>query len=324
MAEEPAHRDNLLATGQDRADALAEFTLGSIAVRLVLQFAETEDGGAVRRSNQLVLAGIAFFVVGVVIVLIVGRDNGGTSKSASGQQVSVLVAKEALNAGAKGSDILDKVEVKQVNATDKLPDALSSPSQLSNYRVIAAFGKGEQILQSGLTLTVASIAVPKGYEAVPVKMSYVAGGAGYVAPGDFVNIYQVIPDIVTLVAPNAAADQTAPTLPYSTPRTELLLTKVLVLDINTQVAPLATQPGVTPATTQVQSRAAGAGGIVMLLALDTVDVEKVIFGSQVQSLFLYVTKVDKDGNPAGPTAGQDYLTILQQEANDAYAANPPK
>jgi hypothetical protein len=62
----------------------------------------------------------------------------------------------------------------------------------------------------------------------------------------------------------------------------------------------------------------------MLLALDTNDAEKAIFGSQIQGLYLYVTKVDKDGNPSGPTAGADYLTILQQEANDAYAANPPK
>jgi Flp pilus assembly protein CpaB len=295
-----------------------------MAVRLVLQFAETGDGGTVRRSNQLVLAGIAFFVVGVVIVLIVGRDSGSSSNSGSNQKVSVLVAKESLAAGSKGSEVIDKVEVQQINAADKLPDALTSPSQLSNYRLVSSFGKGEQILQSGLTLTVASVAVPKGYEAVPIQMSYIAGGAGYVAPGDYVNIYQVIPNSLTAQA--TSSDQTASTVPYATPRTELLLTKVLVLDVSTQVAPLATQQAgaATPTTTGVQSRAVVGGQIIMLVAVDTVDAEKVIFGSQVQGLYLYVSKVDKDGNPAGPTPGQDELTILQQEANDAYAANPPK
>jgi Flp pilus assembly protein CpaB len=295
-----------------------------MAVRLVLQFAETGDGGTVRRSNQLVLAGIAFFVVGVVIVLIVGRDNGSSSSSSSGgnQTVSVLVAKEALTPGTKGADILDKVEVKQVKVTDKLADALSSPSQLSNYRLVASFAKGEQILQSGLTLTVASVAVPKGYEAVPVQMTYVAGGAGYVAPGDYVNIYQVVPAPLTEVG--TTPDAATSTVPYSAPRAELLLTKVLVLDINTQVAPLSTQQATTPTTSQVANRAAGGAEIVMLVAVNTVDAEKIIFGSQVQGLYLYVSKVDKDGNPSGPTAGQDFLTLLQQEANDAYAANPPK
>ena len=43
-------------TGQTR---WAESSLRPIDVRLVLQFAETGDGGTVRRSNQLVLAGIA-------------------------------------------------------------------------------------------------------------------------------------------------------------------------------------------------------------------------------------------------------------------------
>ena len=273
-----------------------------------------------RRSNQLVLAGIAFFVVGVVIVLIVGRDNGGSgNNNANGQQVAVLVAKEPLTAGSQGADVIDKVEVKQVNAADKLPGALSSPSQLSNYRLTAAFGKDKQILQTGLTPSVASVAVPAGYEAVPVQMSYIAGGAGYVAPGDFVNIYQVVPAAVTNVD---TGGNVVPT-PYASPRAELLLTKVQVLDVSTQVAPLSSQ-ATTPTTAQVQSRATGGSDIVMLLALDTNDAEKVIFGSQVQGLYLYVTKVDKDGNPAGPTGGQDLLTLLQQEANDAYAANPPK
>ncbi len=271
-----------------------------------------------RRPNQLVLAGIAFFIVGVVIVLIVGRDSGSSSSSSSSQTVPVLVAKQDLAAGAKGSDILDQVEVQQINPSQKVGDALTSPSQLTNYRLVSSFPKGSQLLQSGLVPVVASIAVPKGYEAVPVSMSFVAGGAGYVAPGDFVNVYQVIPDTPSS---GGSQDGASAALPYPTPRTKLMLTKVQVLDINTQVAPLASQ-ATTPTTAQVVSRATSASNIVVLLALDTDDAERVIFGSQVQGLFLYLTKVDKDGNPAGPTPGADYLTQLQQEANEAYAANP--
>jgi Flp pilus assembly protein CpaB len=275
----------------------------------------------VRRSNQLVLAGIAFFVVGVVIVLLIARDDGGSSSSSSssGGNVPVLVAKEALAANTKGEDAVTKVEVKQIKAAERLPDALSSPSQLSSTRFIAAFAKGEQIRQSGLTPTIATIAPPPGKEAVPVQIPFVAGGAGYIAPGDFVNVYQVVPNVVSLVPSTGVTDAGAPppALPYSTPRAELLLTKALVLDVNTQIASLSGQT-TTPTTTQVQSRPSG-GDIIVVLALDTLDTEKIIFGSQVQGLFLYLTKVDKDGNPAGPTPGQDYLSILAEEANDAYA-----
>lgn len=266
-----------------------------------------------RRSNQLVLAGIAFFIVGVVIVLLVARsDNSGSSTTGANVKVPVLVATDNLAVGTKGSDAIAKVEVKQVNAIERLPDALSSPSQLSSTRLVAAFAKGEQIRQSGLTPTVSSVTAPKGMEAVPVSVPFEAGGAGYIGPGDVVNVYQVIPD---------PRGTTGPTPAYDMPRVKLLLTKVQVLDVNTQIASLAGQ-ATTATTQQVQSRPAGGGPILLVLALDTADAEKVIFGSRVSPLYLYFTKVDKDSNPAGPTSGQDLLSILAQEANQAYAESP--
>ena len=275
-----------------------------------------------RRSNQLVLAGVAFFVVGVVIVLLLARDDGGGSKSGGSDTTPVLVAKDNIDSGTKGSDAIAKVEVKQVKLSEKQPTALTSPSQLSNSRVTAAFAKGEQILQSGVTPALASVEAPAGFEAVPLKVPFVGGGAGYIAPGDYVNVYQVYPGVVTAV--NAQPGAPTPQLPYSTPRTELLLTKILVLDVNTQIASLAGQ-STTPTTVSVQTRPGEASSVsastIVVLALKTADVEKVIFGSQTDNLILYMTKVDKDSTPAGPTPGEDYLTILQQEANDALAAS---
>ena len=84
-----------------------------------------------RRSNLLVFAGIAFFVVGVVIVALLARDNGKSSSGAAGT-VDVLIAKEDIPEGTNGSDALAKVEVRRINASDRQPDALSTPSQLSN------------------------------------------------------------------------------------------------------------------------------------------------------------------------------------------------
>jgi Flp pilus assembly protein CpaB len=276
----------------------------------------------VRRSNQLVLAGVAFFVVGVIIVLLLARDDGGGSSSAGTDTTPVLVANDSIDSRSKGSDVLTKVEVKQVKITEKQPTALTSPSQLSNVRITASFAKGEQILATGVTAAIASVEAPKGYEAIPVRVPFVGGGAGYIAPGDYVNVYQVYPSALVPTAAGENAGVAAPQ--YTTPRVELLLTKVLVLDVNTQIASLAGQATTATTTPTVKSRpqdASVGSQIIVVLALKTTDVEKVVFGSQAENLSVYFSKVDKDSTPAGPTPGQDLYTILQQEANEALAAS---
>ena len=112
-----------------------------------------------RRSNLMVLLGLAFFVVGAAIVFIVVRDDGGDDGVGS-DTVQVLVAKEDLAAGAVGEEILDKVEVRNINVNRKLADALTSPGQLSNQLLTRAFTQGEQIVQSGLRAR--SLADPVG------------------------------------------------------------------------------------------------------------------------------------------------------------------
>src|SRR5436190_151894 len=59
--------------------------------------------------------------------------------------------------------------------------------------------------------------------AVAVSVPFVNGGAGYLSPGDMVNVYQVIPGEV-----QGGID----------PHTQLLLTNVRVLDVQQQVAAL--------------------------------------------------------------------------------------
>ena len=140
--------------------------------------------------------------------------------------------------------------MRRINASDRQPDALSTPSQLSNQIFTLKFSKGEQIRSGGLKVRSISpsVQVPAGKEAIAVDVPFVAGGAGYLAPGDLVNVYQVIP----------APVQTGGTaeLPYSTPRTQLVLTNVKVIDVQQQVAALG---GTTPATNQtgIVSRPAG-------------------------------------------------------------------
>jgi len=272
----------------------------------------------VRRSNLLVFAGIAFFVVGVAIVALLARDdNKGTSSSGSGT-VDVLVAKEDIPAGTNGDDALTKVEIRRVNASDRQPDALSTPSQLSNQIFTLKFSKNEQIRSGGLKTRsiTTSVKIPDGKEGVAVDVPFVAGGAGYVAPGDLINVYQVIPGPVS--------DATQPGgqtgLQYSTPRTQLLLTNVRVLDVTVQVSPSNTSSQSTASRTGIVSRPnSNTDRLTVLLALDAVDAEKVIFGSSSTNLNLYLTRVGDNTAPAGPTEGRDYFNIFSEEPQAANA-----
>ena len=123
-----------------------------------------------RRSNLLVVAGIAFFVVGVVIVALLQRDD--SKRSSTGQTVDVLVAKDEIAAGTSGNDATSKVEIRRITSTEKRTDALSTPSELSNQVFTAKFSKGEQIRNGGLRQLsqVATVEIPAGKEEVAVQV----------------------------------------------------------------------------------------------------------------------------------------------------------
>ena len=269
-----------------------------------------------RRSNLLVIAGIGFFVVGVAVVALLSRDNGSSKSSAPAGTVDVLVAKEDIPVGTNGDDAIAKVEIQRVNAADRQPDALTTPSALSNQLVTVKFSRGEQIRAGGLQVRskTPTVQVPEGKEAVAVSIPYVAGGAGYVAPGDLVNVYQVIPAPVQTVA---NGNQPPQPLPYSTPLTQLLLTNVRVIDVDKQQASLT---GTADAASQagVASRPAVTGStLTIVLALDPIDAEKVIFGSDTTGVHLYLARVADNAAPAGPTPGRTFDNILGESPQAA-------
>jgi Flp pilus assembly protein CpaB len=267
----------------------------------------------VRRSNQLVLAGVAFFVVGVIIVLLLARDDGSNSALSSSDTTPVLVAKESIPSGTKGEDAIAKVEVKQVKIAEKQPDALSAPSQLSSQRFAATFSDGEQIRQGGLQTRLATVDLPEGKQAVAVSFKNVPGGAGYVQGGDFVNVFLVVPTAVAGATPS----KSQPTESV----VRLLLTNVQVLDVSAVATPLGSQQAAatTPTTAAVQERATTTTPLTLLLAVDAIDAEKVIFGSQIDASYLYVAKVGDKAPPSAATGGQTYGSIFQEPPDQAFA-----
>ena len=133
-----------------------------------------------------------------------------------------------------------------------------------------------------------------------------AAGAGYLAPGDLVNVYEVIP------APLQGEADKVPA------QTRLLLTNVKVIDVQQQVAALT--GSTTASQTGIASRpAASAANMNVLLALDPLDVEKVVFGSSTTGVNLYLTRVADNAAPAGPTPGRTFDNIFGESPEAANA-----
>lgn len=269
-----------------------------------------------RRSNLLVVLGLVSFVLGLLAVyLITGDDDDDTAGGDSGT-VEVLVAAQPLQAGALGEDILrDQLyRVEEIPAGQQQPDAVVAPSQLSGTALTLSFAEGEALRTTGLrSLGGTRAQIPEGFEAVTVTLDFIAAGANTIIPGDRANVY--------LVSSGAAVTPTEGEggAPAAGPRAELLLTNTLVLDVQQGAAPLqVSQPAEGAATAP-----GTAGSLIVVLALDAVDAEKVIFASESGATQLYLSRVrvDDAGNPAPPvpgTAGIDFGTVLAEEAGAAF------
>ena len=77
-----------------------------------------------KRSNLLVIVGLAVFLLGAAVVLITTRSS---KSSASSGGVTVVVAKQSLTAGTSGDQLVagNLVETKQVNASQVVASALT-------------------------------------------------------------------------------------------------------------------------------------------------------------------------------------------------------
>lgn len=259
-----------------------------------------------QRSNLIILFGIAFLLVGGAIVYLIVDDDGGDDFAVGVTKVSVLVAKDTIPANTVGADAIEAglVEIDQVAAGSQAADVLSSAAALENRIFAVEVSKGSPISTSQLvTRSLSNIQVPEGFDAVAVQVSYTGGGAGYIAPGDKVNVYgiygdqQNTTDAGVSIPDGATAD---------VPSTELALTNVLVLDVSAQQPTSATAQATTTETgAQVTDR--NVGSLTYLLALKPEDVERVVQIRSFADLYLSLTADDAPNAPDTP--GSDGSTV---------------
>jgi Flp pilus assembly protein CpaB len=244
----------------------------------------------------MVLLGVAFFVVGLAAVYIVtaDEDDGGGGEA---EPVTVVVANQTIAAGQLATDVIDAGGLREIEVApgQALPDAARSLEQLEGSRFVTGFAQDQQVTLAGVQPLTSNVEVPEGFEAVAVQLDFISGAAGYVTVNDRINLYGV----------TRTSNSGKPT-----PRAELLLTDVRILDINLDI-PSRTATAAQGTTAAAPTRTGG-DPITYLLALRTVDVEKIIFQTSFESL--YATLLPKDAGPTSDTPGQDGGTV---------AAGPP-
>jgi len=242
------------------------------------------------RANVLVVLGAILILGGGVLVWDMARDD----EEPRSTQTTVLLATTDLAPGQSGDELAvdGRVRVARVDTTDVADGALTSPAELTDTIVGTSVPAGEQVVASSLrpaALRASAFTVPEGEEAVAVTVPFTAGVAGYVGPGDRVNVYASI-------APSAPG---APT----SPRTELLVGGVEVLDVSDEVAPRRADVVSEDVSTAASQPARE---ITLLLALDTTRAEQVIFAASNDRIWF--TLAPDDGSPPTSTPGVDYST----------------
>lgn len=240
------------------------------------------------RSNLLVLLGIAFFVVGGIIVFLLTDDDDGGGAAGP---VPVVVSSVDVAAGTLADDLIEQGRLKQIQvpADELVPGAIQSLNQLTDATFVQGFAANQQLTSGGLQLRNRTFEVPEGFEAVAIQVDFVEGGAGYVTPGDFINLYGTYDTQYPLAQP--------------VPRAQLLLSNVEVLDVNLSIPP---RRGNSQADSTVAR--ASTDTVTFLVALRTADAEKVIYNAEFQGL--YASLVADDAPPAAGTPGRDGDTVL--------------
>jgi pilus assembly protein CpaB len=251
-----------------------------------------------KRSNLLVIVGLAVFLLGGAVVLITTHSS---NSSASSGGVTVVVARQALAAGTSGDQLIagNLIATKTVKPADVTAGALNSTSQLSGRTLASSVSLGQQVTQGELNTSAApqaatstpvggrALEVPAGKQALAIQVPFVAGGAQLVTPGTLVNIY-------ANVAKGGSGDL---------PCTELAFPGLQVLAAST-----AQGTGTTTGSATVVP--AAGPDIVYVLAVDPGQAESLIFLQKNESL--YFTVVPKNQAAAASTGCFGYKEFVRK------------
>ena len=235
-----------------------------------------------KRSNVLVIIGLAVFIVGAAATFFVLRDDDAGAPGVG--EATVLVATKEIPAGTSGAEAAKVVKTKNVAESAKPATAFTDPSQLVGRTVTLGVASGQIVTQEQFAQAqtrIGTLRIPEGKTALAIQLGNVPGVAGFAGAGDRINIYGVVKSAVETRGQPAA---------------HLIMQNTEVLNVN----------GATLASEQGQP---GGQGLVFLLAVTPSEAERLVYMTSFEEL--YFSLVAKDQRPVPATPGASITDALK-------------
>ena len=257
-------------------------------------------------------------VVGVFIALIMALAGtalvasfvkSAEARALAGEElVNVLVASDAIAAGMTTEEVAARVIVEQVPAKVRATDALQSLDPVDGLVTHISLAPGEQITAARFVapdlLTRTRVAVPEGLIEITVSLAPERAVGGTLLPGDNVTVFSSF-DPFDINAPASSDPNVPETVIFDGMRlagdgktpssTRLILDAVLVT--NVQLEELVQEPEDPAGTTGRIRTPAPTGNLLITLALDPIQAERVVFSAEHGMVWLgaQYTELDLDG-----------------------------
>lgn len=238
--------------------------------------------------NRKVISGVVAVVLAAVGTLaLVTFVRGAEDRALAGERtVNVLVVAEAVNKGARAEDISGAVRTEKIPAKVQAAGSVESLDALAGKVAAVDLVKGEQIVaarfvEPAALQTASEVDVPEGLQEITVALAPERAVGGNVRPGDTVGVFASF-NPFTLKGASAQGELEEK---GETPNTtHLVFHKVLVT--NVQAGP---QEVLAPAQDDEDSLApnpAPAGQILVTLAVDAGQAERIVFTAEYGTLWL--------------------------------------
>lgn len=237
-----------------------------------------------KRSNLIVMIGLAVFVAGAAATFLIVRNDDGSGGSENG--AAVLYADQAIPSGTAGGDAVDQglVKSRSIDLDSRPATALSDPAQLVGKTAVASVPEGAILTDDQFTVPQTrqgTLRIPNGKTALALQLGWVQGVGGFVASGDRIDIFGVVKD-----GPGS-------------PSAKLIMQNTEVLNVNVS--------GQTAAAGQPVS---GDTRPIFLLAVTPQEAERLVYLTSFQQL--YFSLVSKDAPAVGSTPGSSAADALKQ------------
>ncbi len=245
-----------------------------------------------RKLNVTILIGVLAAVLGFGLVIAYG-SNVDQRVAAGKKTQSVLVAAEALSAGATPGDLSSKVRATDLPQAYLADGALTDLKEVAGKVLLGPIGKGSQLTLSmfGQPLTAGDIQPSKGNVALAVGVELSPGVARYLTPGATVDVFATYQTGGTTAGAKTAGSSQA------TQRTKLFVSGVRVMSVSVGKQP----EGTTDSTTSTSS----GEQVVAVLDVSPQDAEKIVNATTLGSIYFGLTSVDGKGEahttPRGAT-----------------------